>query len=105
MSVRTFGYRLHDVVDMIDRIRNTSVLGCALISEVNLAVSVNSYVLQQSVTCDSVVDIGFAFFVKVDNLSVATAFVVEYTFVIPSVFVVTNQQTFRVGRQSSLTCT
>ena len=105
MSVRTFRYRLNDVVDVIDRIRNTRVFSCALIGEVNLAVSVNSYVLQQSVTFDGVVDIGFAFFVEVDNLSVATAFVVEYTFVIPSVFVVTDQQTFRVGRQSCLTCT
>ena len=54
MSVRTFRYRLNDVVDVIDRIRNTSVFSCALIGEVNLAVSVNSYVLQQSVTFDGV---------------------------------------------------
>ena len=105
MSVRTFGYRLNDVVDVIDRIRNTSVFSSALICEVDLTVGINCYVLQQSVTFDSIVDIGFAVFVQVDNLSIATAFVVEYAFVVPTMFVVTDQQTFRVGRQSSLTCT
>ena len=77
---------------MVDRIRNTSVFSCALISEINLTVSINSNVFKQSVTFDSSVDIGFAFFIQVDNLSVATTFVVKYTFVIPSVFVVTDQQ-------------
>ncbi len=54
--------------------------------------TVSSYcnILQQSVTLDGSVDIGFAFFIQVDNLSIATTFVVEYTFVIPSVFVVTD---------------
>ena len=90
---------------MIDRVRNTSVFCYALISEVDCTVSSNCNVFKKSVTFDSVVDIRFAFFVQVDNLSVATTFVVEHTFVIPSVFVVTDQQTFRVGRQSCFTCT
>ncbi len=90
---------------MINRIRNASVFSHALICEINLTVSVNCYVFKQSITCDSIVDIRFAFFIQVDNLSVATTFVVEYTFVIPSVFVVTDQFTFRVSRQSCLTCT
>ena len=71
MSVRTFRYRFNDVIDVIDRIRNTSVFCNALVSEVNLTISSNSYVFQQSVTFDSVVDIGFAVFVQVDNLSIA----------------------------------
>ena len=91
--------------DVVDRIGNTSVLCYALISEVDLTVSVNCYVFKQSVTFDSVIDIRFAVFIQVDNLSIATTFVVKYTFVIPAVFVVTDQLTFRVSRQSSLTCT
>ena len=59
MSVRTFRYRLHDVVDVVDGIRNTSVLCYTLVSEVNLTVCVNCYVFQQSVTLDCVVDIRF----------------------------------------------
>ena len=84
ISVRTLRSRFHDVFDVVDRIRNTSVFSYALICEVNLTVSVYCYVFQQSVTFNCVVDIWFRFFIQVDNLSVATTFVVEYTFVIPS---------------------
>ena len=90
---------------MVDRIRNTSVLRYALVGEVDLAVGVNCYVLQQSVALDGSVDIGFAFLVEVDNLGIATTFVVEYAFVVPSVLVVADQLTLRVSRQGSLTCT
>ena len=84
MSVRTLRYWLNDIFDVVDWVRNTSVFSNALVSEVNLAVSVNSNVLKKSVTTDSVVDIWFAFLIQVDNLSVATAFVVEYAFVVPN---------------------
>lgn len=97
--------RLNDVVDVIDRIRNTSVLSCALVCEVDLALSVNSYILEKCVTTDCVVDIRLALFVEVDNLSVASTFEVEHAVVVPSVLVVTDKQTFRVSRQSCLTCT
>ena len=89
----------------MDRIRNASVFCYALISEVDFAVFVNSNVLEESVATDSVVDIGLAFFVEVDNLGIATAFVVEHAFIVPSVFVVADEHTFRVGRKSGLTCT
>ncbi|CUP79381.1 Uncharacterised protein [Segatella copri] len=90
---------------MEDWVRNTSVLCYALISEVNLTISSYSYVLQESVALDSVVDIWLRLLVKVDNLSIATTFEVEYTIVIPSVLIVTDQLTLRVCRQCSLTCT
>ena len=102
--MRTLRNRLNDVLDVVDRVRYTSVLSYALISEVDLAVSVNCYVLQQSVTLDSVVDIWLALLIQVDNLSVATTLIVEDALVVPSVLVVTDQQTFRICRQCSLTC-
>ena len=71
------GNRLNDVIDVVDRIRNTSVFSYALVSEVNLTVSSYCNILQQSVTLDGSVDIGFAFFIQVDNLSIATTFVVN----------------------------
>ena len=42
------------------------------------------------------VDIRFRFLIKVDNLSVASAFKVEYTVVIPAVFVITDEKSLRV---------
>ena len=82
---------------MVDRVGNTGVFGHALVLEVDLAFCVNGNVFEKGVASDSVVDIGFAFFVEVDNLSVAAAFEVEHAVVVPAVFVVADEQTFRVG--------
>ena len=82
---------------MVDRIANAGVFSDALVSEVDLAVSVNRNVLQEGVALDGSVDVGFAFLVEVDNLSIATTFVVEDAFVVPSVFVVADELTLRIG--------
>ena len=82
---------------------NARVLSSAVVAEVDLAVSVNDYVLEESVALDSSVDVGFAFLVEVDNLSVATTFEVEDTVVIPTVLVITDEETLRIGREGRLT--
>src|SRR5574344_1213862 len=64
-----------------------------------------SYVLEQSVTTDSSVDIRLTFLVQVDYLCIATTFEVEYALIVPSVLIITNQLTFWIGRQCGLTCT
>ena len=97
--------RLYDAFDMVDRIRYAGVFSHALVLEVDFAFSVNGNVFQEGVTTDSVVDIGFALLIEVDNLSVATTFEVEHAVVIPTVFVVADEQTFRVSREGSLTGT
>ena len=90
---------------MVDRIRYTSVLGYALVGEVNLAVGVNCYVLKKCIALDSVEDVGLALLVEVDNLGLAPTFEVEHTVVVPAVLVITDKATLRVGRQSGLACT
>ena len=95
--MRSLRYWLNDVVDVVDRVRNASVLSYALVSEVDLTVCVNCNVLEESVAADSLVDIWLRNRVKVDNLSVATTLVVEYTLVIPTVLVVTDEETLRVS--------
>ena len=89
---------------MIDRVRNTSILGYALICEVDLTVLVYRYVLEERVSADGVIDVRFRLLVEVDDLSVATAFEVEYTVIVPAVLVVTDEETLRVCRKGSLTC-
>ena len=89
---------------MLDRIAYASVLCDALISEVNLAVLVNCDVLEEGVTLDSAVDVGFVLLREVDDLCVATTFEVEDALIVPSVFVVADEQTLRVGRKGGLTC-
>ena len=90
---------------MIDRIRYTSVLCNALISKVNLAVLVKSYVLKKSISSDSVVDIRLRILIKVDDLSIAAALEVEYSVVVPAVLVVTDKKSLRICRKCCLTCT
>ena len=96
--------RLNDVLDVVDGVRNACVFGNALVGEVDFAVFVNGYVLKESVASDSVVDVGFAFFVKVDNLCIAATFVVENAVVVPTVFVVTDEETFGVGGKGGFAC-
>ena len=90
---------------MVDWVGNTGVLGYALISEIDLSFFIQSNVLKQSVSLDCIVDIWLRILIQVDNLSVASAFKVEYAIVIPAVLIITDQQTLRICRQSGLTCT
>ena len=102
---RALRVRTLDVLDVVDRIRNTSVLCYALVSEVDLAVLVHSNVLKESVACDGTVDVWLRLLVEVDNLGVAATLEVEHTLVVPSVLVVADELTLRIGRESSLTST
>ena len=104
LSCRCRRNRANDVFNVVDRIRYTSILCYALISEINLSFCIKCYVLKKSVTFDRIVDVRLRFFVKVDNFSVASAFEVEYTVVIPAVLVITDQETFRVCGKSCFTC-
>ena len=73
LSCRSCGYRTNDVLDVVDRVGYTSILGNALICKVDLAIFSYSNVLKQSVTFDCIVDVRLRLFVKVDNFCVASA--------------------------------
>src|SRR5574344_1088201 len=98
-------YRTYDILNMIDRIRNTSIFSYTLIIEINLTIFIYCNILKKSVTTDSTINVRFRLLVKFDNLSIATTFEVEYTIIIPSVLIITNQLTLRVCRQCCLTST
>ena len=87
---------------MLDGVAHAGILRHALVGEVYLAFSVHGDVFQQSIALDGVVDVGLAFLVKVDDLGIAAAFEVEHAVVVPSVLVVTDKQTLRVGREGGL---
>ena len=89
---------------MINRIRYTSILCYALICEINLTILIQSNVLKKSVTLNCIVNIRLGLFVKVNNLSIAATLEVEYTVVIPTMLIVTDQETLRICRKCSLTC-
>ena len=61
--------RLNDLLNVIDRIRYTGVLGNALVCEIDLAVLINSNVLKKSISSDCTVDVRLSFLVKVDTFA------------------------------------
>ena len=91
-----------DVLDVVDGVGDAGVLGHALVGEIDVALSVQSDVLQQSVALDGVVDVGLRVLVQVDDLSVAAALEVEDAVVVPAVLVIADEQTLRVGGQGGL---
>ena len=106
LSVRTgrnYIYILRDLLDVVDRVRYTGILCNALISEINLAFCIQSYILQQSVFLDCIVDIRLRVLIQVDNLCIAAALEVEYAVVVPAVLVVADQKTLRVCGKGGLT--
>ena len=87
---------------MVDRVGNTGVLGNALVVEVDHAVLVNGYVLEESITPDGTVDIRLRLLVELDDLRIAATLEVEHALVVPAVLVVTDEETLRVGGESGL---
>ena len=95
----------HNLLDMIDRIGNAGVFGNGLVCEINLTILVHGNIFEECIAADSVVDVWFGLFVKVNDFGVASAFEVEYTFIVPAVFVIADEESFGVGRECGLTRT
>ena len=72
------GNRLHDVLDMVDWIRNAGVFRHALVREIDFAVLVYRDVLKQRVALDRVVNVRLRLLVEIDYLRVAAALEVEH---------------------------
>ena len=90
---------------MVNRIGNTCVLCNLLVSEVDLAVVCNCNVLKKSISLDCVVDVRLVLLGEVDNLSIAAALEIEDAVVIPTVLVVTDEESLRICGKCCLTCT
>ena len=89
---------------MVNGVADAGILGDTLVCKIELAIGIDSDVLQQGVAADGVVDVGFAVFVEVDDFGVAAAFEVEHAVVVPAVLVVADEETFRVGGEGGFAC-
>ena len=98
-----FRHRLHNVVDVVDRVGNAGVFGFGCVVEVDRAVGTYGDVFQQRIAADGMEDIRLSFFRQTNGLRVATAFEVKHAVVIPAVLVIPNQTTFWIGRQGGFT--
>ena len=89
---------------MIDRIRNTSIFCHTLIRKINLTLCIKSNILKKRISLDRIVNIWLGFLVQIDDLRIASTFKIEDSIIIPSMLVVTDQKTLRIGRKSCLSC-
>ena len=95
--VRAAGNRTHDVVDVVNRVGDTGVLGLLGGVEVDIAFRIHNEVLQQRIATDGVEDVGLFLLTEVDALRVAAALEVEDAVVVPAVLVVADEGAVRVG--------
>ncbi len=100
-----FGHGLNDVIDMIDRVRDAGVFGFGTIVEINGAVFAHGDVFQQRITANRMINFWLRFFRQFDGFGVAAAFKIEHAVVIPTVLIIANQTTFRVGGESGFSGT
>ena len=90
---------------MIDRIGYAGVLSNIGTREIHDSLIIHNYILKDSAFFDSSKDFRFFFGSKVNYLGIATSLEVEYCiFRSPTMFVVADKVTVRIGRKGSLTC-
>ena len=94
--------RLHNLLDVIDRIRNAGVLRDTLVRKINLSVGIDCDILEKCVTADCIVNIRLGLLIEVNDLGIATALKVEDAGIIPAVLVIADQKTLRIGRERGL---
>ena len=94
----------HDVLNVIDRIRDTCILCHALIRKVHTAGEIDRNIFKQSVAADRLVDIGLCVRIEIDNLRVAAALVVEDPLIIPAMLIIADEKALVVRRERGLTC-
>ncbi len=102
-GVTRLRYRLDDVLDVVDRVRDAGVFRFRGIVEVDRTIGTHGDVFQQRIAANRVVDIRLCLFRQANGLSVAAAFKVKHAVIIPAVFIVANQTTFWIGGQRCFT--
>ena len=93
------GHRLDDIVDMRQRIGDAGVFGFAAVGIIHAAVSAHHHVFQQRIAADGAINLRLRLRIEIDGLSVAAAFEVKHAVIVPTVLIIADQLTMRIGRQ------
>src|SRR3954447_12884710 len=92
------------VLNELDGIRSTSVFRDARVGIINVAISSEHDVLEDSAEAKRLKDVRLVFWCEIDRFRVAAAFDVEDAVISPNMFVVADKMTFRIGRQRRFSC-
>ena len=90
------------IVDMEERIGDTTVLGLGHVKVIRCVLVIDGDVLEHGITFDGTVNIGFRLLGKINGLGVASTLKVENSIIIPSVLVITDEFTFGICTQRGL---
>ena len=93
------------VGNVIDRISHTTILSLAHIIKVKRTIRTNHHILQQSISLNGIPNIRLLLLRQIDRLGITTTLEVENTIIIPSMFIITNEESLRICRQCSLSST
>ncbi|CCK04198.1 hypothetical protein BN129_2956 [Cronobacter sakazakii 701] len=100
--VARFRHRLHDVIDVVNRVGDAGVFGFRGIVKIDAAVVTHGDVFQQRVAANGVIDIRLSFFGEANGFGIAAAFEVKHAVIVPAVFVIANKAAFRIGGKRRL---
>mmetsp|Transcript_27000 Transcript_27000/g.47662 ORF Transcript_27000/g.47662 Transcript_27000/m.47662 type:complete len:355 (-) Transcript_27000:609-1673(-) len=90
-------------INVENRVRDTSVLCDGGVKVIGSSVRIQFDILQKRVGMNGAINIRLRLFGQVDSLRVATSFEVVNTIFVPSMLVVSDEGTVRVGRKSCFT--
>ena len=89
---------------MVYRVADPGIFGFTVVVKVYLAVCIKHQVFKQGIPSDRTIDIRLCFFTQLDAFGIASALEVEYAVIVPSMFIITDQGTFGIGRKRGLAC-
>mmetsp|Transcript_18394 Transcript_18394/g.33340 ORF Transcript_18394/g.33340 Transcript_18394/m.33340 type:complete len:213 (+) Transcript_18394:376-1014(+) len=98
--------RLPVIVNVKDWIRDASIFRFRNVEIVgNIVRSLHADIFQERIRFNGPIDIRFRLFGKINRLGIATAFKVKDSIIVPTVFIITNEITMRICRESRLSST
>ena len=92
----------HDVLNVIDRIRNARILCDRLVREIDATCEIDRNVFKERIAADRLIDVRLCLGIEVDDLCIAAALVVEDALVIPAVLIIADEEALVIGRKRSL---
>ena len=92
------------VLDKLDGIGATGILGNANVSVIDVVIFIEHHVFEHRAETQRLEDVRFALRRQVNRLGVAAAFNVEDAFVTPAMLIVADQMAFRIRREGRFPC-
>ncbi len=103
-SVSCLRHRLNNIINVINGVRNTGVLGFGCIIKIHFTVCCHDHILQECIPANGIEDIRFTLLAQVNGLGITTTFEIKDAIVIPSMLIIANKGPLGIGRQGSLSC-